>query len=77
MREVTDMANRNNTAIYSLDPRGLAAFEFDLDDVAGPPPSFATDKRVLQMTPEVAELVRAAEQAELLDATDPLGGPNA
>jgi VWFA-related protein len=27
---VTQMANRYNTTIYSVDPRGLAAFEFDL-----------------------------------------------
>lgn len=31
-----------------------------------------TDKRVLQMEPEVAELVRAAEQAELASAPHPL-----
>jgi len=33
-----------------------------------------TDKRVLQMDPEVAELVRVAEQAELLGAPHPLSG---
>ncbi len=57
MREVTDMANRNNTAIYSLDPRGLAPFEFDIDDVNGPPPSFATDRRVLQMTTDTLRVL--------------------
>jgi VWFA-related protein len=50
LRDVFEAANRNNTAIYSLDPRGLAVFEFDLDDTLGPVPSFATDQRVLQMT---------------------------
>jgi VWFA-related protein len=51
MRDVFDAANRNNAAIYSLDPRGLAVFEFDLDDAQfGATPSFATDRRVLQMT---------------------------
>jgi len=30
LREVGDAANRNNTAIYALDPRGLAVGEFDL-----------------------------------------------
>ena len=51
MREVFDAANRNNTSIYSLDPRGLAPFEFGFDDLpAGPPPSFATDSRALRMT---------------------------
>jgi hypothetical protein len=32
-----------------------------------------SEKRVLQMEPDVAELVRAAEQAELRDALHPLG----
>jgi VWFA-related protein len=51
LREVFDTANRNNAAVYSLDPRGLAPFEFGLDDLPfGPPPSFATDRRALQMT---------------------------
>jgi hypothetical protein len=49
MRDVYQMANRNNTSIYSLDPRGLAVFEFGLDDSAVTP-SFATDRRVLNMT---------------------------
>jgi VWFA-related protein len=51
MREVTDAANRNNTSFYSLDPRGLAPFEYGFDDLPfGPPPSFATDSRALRMT---------------------------
>ena len=33
-----------------------------------------TDKRVFQMDPEVAELVQAAEQAELRGEPDPLAG---
>ena len=49
MRDVYQMANRNNTSVYSLDPRGLAVFEFGLDDSAATP-TFATDRRVLQMT---------------------------
>ena len=49
MRDVYQLANRNNTSIYSLDPRGLAVFEFGLDD-STVTPTFATDRRVLQMT---------------------------
>src|SRR5260370_16747711 len=30
IRWVYEMANRYNTTIYTVDPRGLAAFEFDL-----------------------------------------------
>jgi hypothetical protein len=33
-----------------------------------------SEKRVLSMEPDVADLVRAAEQAELRDAEHPLGG---
>jgi hypothetical protein len=33
-----------------------------------------TEKRVLNMDPEVAELVKAAEQEELRNAPNPLGG---
>ncbi len=32
MREVFDTANRNNTSIYSVDPRGLAVFDYDIQD---------------------------------------------
>ena len=34
LRDVYDVANRNNTAVYSLDPRGLALFEFGIDDIS-------------------------------------------
>jgi VWFA-related protein len=32
LREVYSAANRANTAIYALDPRGLAPFEFDINE---------------------------------------------
>jgi VWFA-related protein len=31
LREVYDTVNRNNTSIYAVDPRGLAAFEYDVN----------------------------------------------
>ena len=46
MREVFTAANRNNAAIYTLDPRGLAVFEFDINEAVGP----RQDRRSLQMT---------------------------
>jgi VWFA-related protein len=46
MREVFTAANRNNAAIYSLDPRGLTPFEFGIDEAVGP----NQDRRTLQMT---------------------------
>jgi VWFA-related protein len=35
LRDVYDLANRNNVAIYAVDPRGLAASEFDIADNVG------------------------------------------
>ena len=35
MRDVFDMANRQNTSIYAVDPRGLAAFEYDINEGVG------------------------------------------
>ncbi len=35
LREVFKAANRSNVAIYALDPRGLAAFEYDIDQGVG------------------------------------------
>jgi VWFA-related protein len=35
MREVFDTANRQNTSIYAVDPRGLAAFEYDINSSVG------------------------------------------
>ena len=32
LRDVTDFANKNNVAIYAVDPRGLAVSEFDISD---------------------------------------------
>ncbi len=46
LRRVFAAANRNNAAIYTLDPRGLAAFEFDIDQAVG----MRQDARSLQMT---------------------------
>jgi len=46
MRDVFDLANRNNVSFYSLDPRGLAVNEFGIDEDIGP----KTDARTLQVT---------------------------
>jgi VWFA-related protein len=31
LRDVYDLCNRNNTSIYAVDPRGLATFEYDIN----------------------------------------------
>jgi len=58
LRDVFDAANRNNAAIYSLDPRGLAVSEFQIDDggVNGQP-SFQTDRQSLQMTQDTLRML--------------------
>ncbi|MGB2713167.1 MAG: VWA domain-containing protein [Vicinamibacterales bacterium] len=43
MRDVFDVANRQNTSIYPVDPRGLGAFEYDINEVVGQ----QTDRRAL------------------------------
>src|SRR5262245_31944047 len=36
LRDVTDLANKNNVALYMVDPRGLATSEFDIsENIAG------------------------------------------
>jgi VWFA-related protein len=35
MRDVYQAANRNNVSLYMLDPRGLAGFEYDIDECVG------------------------------------------
>lgn len=48
LREVYDVANRNNTAIYAVDPRGLATGEFGIDQNIGG----RTDRAYLSSTME-------------------------
>jgi hypothetical protein len=48
LRPVYDAANRNNTAIYAVDPRGLATGEFGLAEGVGQ----QTDRQFLQSTME-------------------------
>jgi VWFA-related protein len=35
LRDIYDTANRNNVAIYAVDPRGLPVFEFDINEGGG------------------------------------------
>ena len=35
MRDVFDTANRQNTSIYAVDPRGLAAVEYGINEGVG------------------------------------------
>ena len=46
MRDVFEIANRQNTSIYGVDPRGLAVFENDINEGVG----LTTDRRNLNST---------------------------
>jgi len=58
LREVYDTANRNNVAIYAVDPRGLPGFEFDINEGVG----LQTDTRYLASTMDTLRLL--AEQTD-------------
>ena len=53
LREVYDTANKNNTAFYALDPRGLAAFEHDINEGVG----MQTDAAMLKMTQDTLRIL--------------------
>ena len=54
LRRVYETASRFNASIYSVDPRGLAAFEFDLDQ---PQVSYRTDQRTLRFTQDTLRVL--------------------
>jgi VWFA-related protein len=58
LREVYDNANRNNVAIYAVDPRGLPGFEFDINENVG----IRTDSRYLTSTMDTLRVL--AEQTD-------------
>ena len=63
MRDVFRDANRNNTAIYALDPRGLAPFEYDIDVAPGGASiSLQADRRALQQSQDTLRTL--AEQTD-------------
>ena len=54
LRRVFQTANRFNTSLYTVDPRGLATFEFDLDQ---PVVNFRTDQRSLRQTQDTLRVL--------------------
>ena len=56
LKDIYDLANRNNVSIYALDPRGLAAFDSDIDEGAGGI-SLTTDATQLKMTMDSIRLL--------------------
>lgn len=54
LRRVIETASRFNASVYAVDPRGLAAFEFDLDQ---PQISYRTDQRALRFTQDTLRVL--------------------
>ena len=59
MRDVWDLANKNNVAIYAVDPRGLPTSEFDLSQ---PAVSLEVDRQYLNATMDTLRVL--AEQTD-------------
>ena len=54
LRRVIRTASRFNASVYSVDPRGLAVFEFDMDQ---PQISYRTDQRALRFTQDTLRIL--------------------
>ncbi len=54
LRYIFQTANRFNTSIYTVDPRGLAVFEFDVSE---PTVSITTDGRALRRTQDTLRIL--------------------
>ena len=72
MRDVWDLANKNNVAIYAVDPRGLPTSEFDLSQ---PAVSLEVDRQYLNATMDTLRVL--AEQTDgraIVNRNDLAGG---
>jgi VWFA-related protein len=71
LREVYDTANRNNVAIYAVDPRGLPGFEFDINEGVG----LQTDSKYLSSTMDtLRELAENTDGRAIVNRNDLLSG---
>jgi VWFA-related protein len=71
LRNVYDAANRANTAIYTLDPRGLATNEFDLSQ---PAISQTTDRNILDATMDSLRILSDNTDARAIVNRNDLAG---
>ena len=53
MRDVFEIANRQNTSIYPVDPRGLGVFEYDINETVGQ----NTDRRALNASLDTLRVI--------------------
>jgi VWFA-related protein len=72
MKDIFLAAQRGNAAVYTLDPRGLAVFEFDLGQ---PAVDLGADKRVLQETTDSLHILADNTGGRaIVDSNDPQPG---
>jgi VWFA-related protein len=72
LRDVYDEANKNNVAIYTVDPRGLAVSEFDVSDGNVDP---GTDRQYLnQTTDTLRTLAVESDGRAIVNRNDLAGG---
>ncbi|MBZ5557239.1 MAG: VWA domain-containing protein [Acidobacteriia bacterium] len=71
LRDVYDLANKNNVSIYSVDPRGLPVFEFDINESVGG----QTDSKFLSETQDtLRELAENTDGRAIVNRNDIAGG---
>ncbi|NQW03799.1 MAG: VWA domain-containing protein [Acidobacteria bacterium] len=71
LKNIFVAASRSNTAIYTLDPRGLAASEFDVTDRV----SFGDDRRALNESMDVLRIIADnTDGRAMVSSNDPLPG---
>jgi VWFA-related protein len=71
LRDVYETANRNNTSIYAVDPRGLAAFEYDVNQGV----SMNTDRvNLTQTTDSLRVLAENTDGRAIVNRNDLAGG---
>lgn len=71
IRDLTDLANKNNVAIYAIDPRGLATGEFGIDQNIGP----GTDRQYLNQSLEtLRQMAFDTDGRAIVNRNDLLGG---
>ena len=70
MRDVTTDANRNNVSLYMLDPRGLAGFEFDINEGVG----LTSDSNSLRTTQDSLRVMADETDGRAIVNRNDLGG---